>query len=294
MENTMDLTKLNEQVDDMSVSLINMSPETQNAFTELSRKLSTKKKRFNQNEAFVFSQSYKQMKLSNTDKKYLIETDLVKEITDGDTSEKVFKHRGIYYKVKDSSRVSPAVVENMSDYENNRNMTDYSVFKKIAKEIQNDGEFVFEEPVFSSSVYKTYNLEIEKFVNTKFGKDSFYFAYESGSSEGGDYLGNESVYEVSGINMSCTEFPQFLPLFKRVCPEISYVQAEEFKNSIADSVKETEYKRSEWYGNYTEYVVFSLSMKDAYEKLKSIGVDLNLNNSPEQENNNNRRRGLRR
>lgn len=288
----MDLSKLNEQLYSMEASLINMFPETGEAISGLIEKLNTNKKRFNQNEAFIFSQCYKQMGLSLKDKTYLTETSLVTQLPNKEG--KVFKVDGVYYGTCDTSGVSLIIEENMLDYANNRNMTEYGVFKKIAKDVQERRGCVFEEQMFSSRAIETSNVEIERLVSNKYGNDVFYFAYESGSSEGGNYLGDESVYEVSGINMSEKDFPQFLPLFKEVCPDITYIQAEEFKNNIIDEVKETEYKQREYYGNYKGYVIYSVDVKAVYENLKNVGVNLSLNNDIEQENTNNRRAGLRR
>lgn len=283
----MNLSKIDNYLTEMKECLNDFHSETENIFNSLQKKILSNKKRFTDNESYVFSKFFKDISFIPKHKDYLTETNLITDEEEDRT--KVFKHRGIIYYTKKASElnIDPNLEKNINDFDNNSNMNEYSIFKKYANSIQKNTDFVYEKEAFSENVVlgSINDYIIEDEVKRLYGQNHFYFAFETGSAEGGSYTGREAAYEPSGFHMGSTDYPQFLGFFEEVCPDITYLQAERLKENIKNSSKGTNFRaNSDYYGNYTDYEIYALDFKDLYREMKNLNINLELGNKEDKKN----------
>lgn len=87
-----------------------------------------------------------------------------------------------------------------------------------------------------------------------------YKEWSSGGMTGGNCWGNEP-YKMEGEREP--SFKDLRNLLIEVCPNIGILQYE----AIQEIIKEDSYEQREYYGNYTEYTIQYITLKDLYNKL---------------------------
>lgn len=286
----MNLEKIDEYIEQMIDDLKEPSTILNDAYLSLKSKMVLKRKRFSNEETFIFEKVFKLLSLTPKDKEYLSSTSLLKESNENDIKEKAFKHKGVIYYTPLLNNVDTHLVNNFQDYENNENMSDFSIFNKIARNIQKETPNTFLTSGLSGEYFVSNDFFIDEITKNKYKNNYFVFAFELGTSEGGSYTGTEAEYEPSGIHKSKNDFPQFLDFFEQVSPDITYIQAERLKRNLEESISVKDIKdKKDYYGNYTEYRVFALKIKELFNEMNRIGINLTLGEENKQKNRTRRR-----
>ena len=280
------LKYLNNYSDNIKLQLKNYHNETLEGVSSLVKKIAQDKKRFTEDEKFIFNELFETKEFQThikkpKEKKHFITTNLFEDKTSNANNEAKFKHKGqLYYTNIDMAKVNDNVINDITRHISGQDKTAYFMFKELADKINKEEEYtIHEEPLFYDSKEPSITRSgfVDREAKEQYGSDVFYHGYESGGAEGGSYTGTTAVDYTNPIpaSYSAYDFPQVTKILEHIDPEITFLQYKKLEKEIANKSKQVEIiDSSDYYGNYIEYTCSILLYQDLYTAMKDVGIDV--------------------
>lgn len=269
-DNNLKFNELINKLRDLSClkdSSIKLLEELSSKITYFNKHLiNSNKPKLSDNDIFIFINFFSTKGLSKFDKLWLINKKIViKTENEFETNDVVFVCDKVKYIF--NQKIKPD--------ENLKNDVDFFKshgFKKDYLDFENAVFSLTEEynGIYSKSFGEICNNGKTFSKNIASLEDSLWHGYMSSGMSGGNCWGGTATSFYNDNVLS--EMPHFVPLFKKICPNITFLEFKEINNMV----KEDSFTESEYYGNEITYTYFYLKIYTLYKKLKDLGIEIKI------------------